>query len=90
MVSITTVPALFIGGVTFSILIELFSKSNHFLITYIKHLACGILIAGVYSLMGITFFLRNLLHYSTIAFIYVTIFFIIDLLVKYLESKHIE
>ncbi len=87
MVSITTVPALFIGGVTFSILIELFSKSNHFLITYIKHLACGILIAGVYSLMGITF---NLLHYSTIAFIYVTIFFIIDLLVKYLESKHIE
>ncbi|MBS4201363.1 hypothetical protein KHA93_17145 [Bacillus sp. FJAT-49732] len=62
-----------------SAVIESTSTRKHFGWSYLKHVACGIVCAGLFSLMSFTA--------SIIAFIYVTVFFIIDNVLKHLDDK---
>ncbi|EGQ20005.1 hypothetical protein HMPREF9372_3664, partial [Sporosarcina newyorkensis 2681] len=80
-VSMVTVPVLFVVGVLSSLAIESFSKRKQLGMSYLKQLGCAIICAGVFSLTAFNLFSTALI----VAFIYVTIFFIIDNVSKYLE-----
>lgn len=86
-VSTITVPILFIVGILSSIAIEILSKQHHFLLSYVKHLGCGIICALIVLFiaegsMDSSFF------YLLIAITYVTVFFANDYTIKYVENKH--
>lgn len=86
-VSTITVPILFVVGILSSIAIEVLSKQQHFLLSYVKHLGCGIICALIVLFiaegsMDSSFF------YLLIAITYVTVFFANDYTIKYVENKH--
>ncbi|MBD8025126.1 hypothetical protein H9636_00515 [Ureibacillus sp. Re31] len=81
-VSIWTVPTLFIGGVISSIVIEYRDKSHSFGFSYLKHLGCALICTLLFSILT-----SDMLLTGIIAFSYVTIFFIIDCITKYVETK---
>jgi len=82
-VSMIMVPVMIIIGVLSSVLIELTSKRKHLGWSYLKHLACGVVCAGIFSLTAPPLFLPVLI----IAFIFVTFFFVIDNTLKHLDDK---
>ncbi|MCJ8007333.1 hypothetical protein ACFFF5_07510 [Lederbergia wuyishanensis] len=82
-VGMVTVPAMIIIVVLCSALIESTSKRKHLGWTYLKHLACGIICAGLFSLTAPTLFFIVLI----IAVIFVTFFFLIDNAFKHLVDK---
>ncbi|MBS4221814.1 hypothetical protein [Lederbergia citrea] len=81
-VSLFTVPTLFIGGVLSSIAIEYHNKNQSIWFSYLKHLGCSFLCILLFSILSLDIILTGI-----IAFLYVTIFFIIDLITKYRVVK---
>ncbi|MFY3790681.1 hypothetical protein ACOQFO_03050 [Ureibacillus sp. MALMAid1270] len=81
-VSIWTVPTLFIGGVLSSIAIEYYGKNQSIWLSYLKHLGCAFICSLLFLILAF-----DLIKTGLIAFIYVTIFFIVDLITKYFEAK---
>lgn len=72
-----TAPAMPIAVIV-SILIETYSKNKHVLITYLKHLVATFIFTLLYSL----YFKATFSLIFSIGSIYITIFFIIDCLIK--------
>ncbi len=86
-VSTITVPILFIVGILSSIAIEASSKQHHFLLSYVKHLGCGI-ICGLIMLLITEGSMDSIVLYLLIAITYVTVFFANDYTIKYIENRH--
>ncbi|MFY3790153.1 hypothetical protein ACOQFO_00265 [Ureibacillus sp. MALMAid1270] len=82
VVSIWTVPTLFIGGVLSSIAIEYHGENLSIWLSYLTHLGCAFICSLLFSILGF-----DLINTALIAFIYVTIFFIADLITKYYEER---
>jgi len=82
-VGMVTVPAMVITVVLCSLLIESTSKRKHLGWAYLKHLAFGIICAGLFSLTAPTLFFFVLIS----AVIFVTFFFLIDNAFKHLDDK---
>ncbi|HWL25621.1 MAG TPA: hypothetical protein VNR38_18045 [Ureibacillus sp.] len=81
-VSIWAVPILFIGGVLSSLAIECRGINQSVWLSYLKHLGCALICSLILSMILFEFIMILL-----IGFIYVTIFFTLDLLTKYVEAK---
>ena len=84
-VSIVTVPILFIVGVLSSVAIETLSKRQHSLFSYGKHLGVGIICVIIFSIIT-GWGMDSLLLYTSIMWLYVTIFFVIDHIIQYFDG----
>lgn len=82
-VSLVTVPTLFVGGVISSLAIEHYSRSDALLLSYFKHLVCALICVLLFTIVSGSLAISALF----IGIIYVTIFFIVDLLTKYVEAR---
>lgn len=76
-----TAPAMLIAIVV-SILLEKYSKNKNPFLMYIKHLICTLIFALLYSLFNFDLFKDTLYLTFSIGSIYITIFVIIDYLLK--------
>lgn len=85
-VSIVTVPILFVVGILSSIAFESFNFSKNIGLSYLFHLGCAVLCVFFFSLTASGVLVIALL----ISFVYVTIFFIIDNINKYIEESSKE
>jgi len=82
-VSLVAVPTLFVGGVLSSIAIEHYSKSDALLLSYFKHLVCALICVLLFTIVSGSLALSALF----IGVVYITIFFIVDLLTKYVDTR---
>ncbi|KGR77253.1 hypothetical protein [Ureibacillus manganicus] len=82
-VSLVAVPTLFVGGVLSSLAIEHYSKSDALLLSYFKHLVCALICVLLFTIVSGSLLLSALV----IGIVYVTIFFIVDVLTKYVEAR---
>jgi hypothetical protein len=78
-VSIISVPILFTIGILASSVIEL--RTKHILLAYMKHFGCGLICVCVLLLLT-DWDIELFFIYTLIAFVYVTVFFISDKLIK--------
>lgn len=78
-VSIISVPILFTFGILVSIVIEL--RTKHIFVAYIEHFACGLICVCVLLLLT-EWDIELFFIYTLMAFVYVTLFFISDNLIK--------
>ena len=79
-VSFVTVPILFTVGILSSIMIEYFSKKRNYFNYFVKHLACGVVIAYIYQ--SFAWDLIGFLQTTLIGVIYIIFFGISDYIIK--------
>ncbi|TKI66862.1 hypothetical protein FC756_14095 [Lysinibacillus mangiferihumi] len=78
-VSIISVPILFTIGILASIVIEF--RTKHILFSYMKHFGCGLICVCVLLLLT-EWNIELFFIYTGMAFVYVTVFFISDHMIK--------